>query len=272
MIVRAITGIVFIGVIIGSLLWSPYAVTVVFMAFMILGIHEFYGLFKLHDKVDVSSGFGMSLGLVISALALATAYNWITPDILFYTLLPILFIGLVGEIWRKKEEPILNSAILIFGLIYVVLPFLLLIVMHYKLDALGKTGIPLVLGMFLLIWTNDTFAYLSGRTFGKTKLIERVSPNKTWEGTIGGILMTLIVGAVLGYFNNDFLFWIPAAAIIAPCAIIGDLFESVLKRNLGIKDSGSILPGHGGILDRFDATLMAVPFFFLWFSIYMGYF
>lgn len=272
MIVRAITGIIFIGVIIGSLLWSAHAVTVVFMGFMILGICEFYGLFKKHDKIQVSSGLGMGLALSIAALAIATIYGWIGADILFFSLLPILFIGMVSEIWRKKDEPILNSAIIVLGLVYVVLPFLLLIGMHYKLDSSGMKGIPLALGMFLLIWTNDTFAYLSGRAFGKTKLIERVSPNKTWEGTIGGIVITLIVGGVLGYFNDDFGFWIPAAAIIAPCAIIGDLFESVLKRNLGIKDSGTILPGHGGILDRFDATFMAVPFFFLWNSIYMGYF
>ena len=272
MIVRALTGIVFIGVIIGSILWSPHAVAVVFMGFMILGICEFYGLFKKHEKIEVSSGLGMGLALSIAALSFATIYNWISADILFFSLLPILFIGLVSEVWRKKKEPILNSAILIFGLVYVVLPFLLLIGMSYQLDSLGMKGIPLALGMFLLIWTNDTFAYLSGRAFGKTKLIERVSPNKTWEGTIGGILMTLILGAVIGYFNDDLTFWIPAAAIIAPCAIIGDLFESVLKRNLGIKDSGTILPGHGGILDRFDAALMAVPFFFLWFSISISYF
>lgn len=272
MIVRALTGIVFIGVIIGSLLWSPHAVTVIFMAFMILGICEFYGLFSKHDKIEVSSGLGMTLAVSISALAIPTAYDWIVPDVLFFSVLPILFVGLAVEVWRKKQEPILNTAVLILGLVYVVLPFLLLIGMHYKLELLDKPGIPAALGMFFLIWTNDTFAYLTGRAFGKTKLIERVSPNKTWEGSIGGILVTLIVGAVLGYFNGDFGFWIPAAAIIAPCAIIGDLFESVLKRNLGIKDSGTILPGHGGILDRFDATLMAVPFFFLWNSIYMGYF
>lgn len=272
MIVRALTGIVFIGIIIGSLLWSPHAVTVVFMGFMILGICEFYGLFKKHEKIEISSGFGMSLALSIAALALATTYNWIGAEVLFFSVLPILFVGIASEIWRKKKEPILNIAILVFGLIYVVLPFLLLIGMNYRLDALEMKGIPFALGMFFLIWTNDTFAYLSGRAFGKTKLIERVSPNKTWEGTIGGILMTLIIGAVIGYFNDSLLFWIPAAAIIAPCAIIGDLFESVLKRNLGIKDSGTILPGHGGILDRFDATLMAVPFFFLWNSIYMTYF
>ena len=278
MIVRALTGIVFIGVIIGSLLWSPHAVTAVFMGFMILGVCEFYGLFKKHDKVDVSSGLGMSLALIISALGILSFYDVISTSLFIISLLPILFIGLVSEIWRKKKEPLLNSAVMMLGMVYVVLPFLLLIGMHISLESLHSNGFlssssfPVALGMFLLIWTNDTFAYLSGRSFGKTKLIERVSPNKTWEGTIGGILMTLIVGGVIGYLNHNLMFWIVGAAIIAPCAIIGDLFESVLKRNLGIKDSGTILPGHGGILDRFDATLMAVPFFFLWILINILYF
>lgn len=275
-IVRGLTGIVFIAVIICPLLWSVDVTTIVFTAFLLLGIFEFYSLFKGHDKIEVSVELGVGLAVLITGLTLAVIYRLLNPEILLLAFVPLIFIGLVSEIWRKKKEPILNSAIIVLGLVYVVLPFLLLIALHYQFEAdrqqMTDPGIPLALGMFLLIWTNDTFAYLSGRVFGKTKLIERVSPNKTWEGTIGGVIFTLVLGAVLGYFNNDFGFWIPAAAIIAPCASIGDLFESVIKRNLGIKDSGNILPGHGGILDRFDATLMAVPFFFLWNSIYILYF
>ena len=274
-IVRGLTGIVFVGVIIGALLWSSHATTIVFASFLTLGIFEFYKLFKEHSKIEVSVELNVGIAITISGLTIASIYGYVPLEILFLGLLPLLFIGLVSEIWRKKKEPILNSAISVFGLAYVVLPFLLLIGIHYRYELdrdYMDTSIPLALGMFLLIWTNDTFAYLSGRAFGKTKLIERISPNKTWEGTVGGILFTFVVGVLLGYFNNNFLFWIPAAAIVAPCAIIGDLFESVLKRNLGIKDSGTILPGHGGILDRFDATLMAVPFFFLWNSIYIIYF
>jgi len=278
MIVRAITGFVFVGVIIGSLLWSPHAVTFIFMGFMILGICEFYGILNQHEKVDVSPGLGMSLALVISTLAILSFYDAIPTSLFLMGLLPILFIGLVSEVWRKKKDPVINSAVLVFGLVYVVFPFLLLIWMHNHLESVRIKGLlssdyfPPVLGMFLLIWANDTFAYLTGKAFGKTKLIERVSPNKTWEGTLGGILMTIIVGGIIGYLNDTLVFWIVAAAIIAPCAIIGDLFESVMKRNLGIKDSGSILPGHGGILDRFDATLMAVPFFSLWVLINILYF
>ena len=123
MIVRALTGIVFIGVIIGSLLWSPHAVTALFMGFMILGVCEFYGLFKKHDKVDVYSGLVMSLALIISALGILSFYDVISTSLFIISLLPILFIGLVSEIWRKKKEPLLNSAVMMLGMVYVVLPF-----------------------------------------------------------------------------------------------------------------------------------------------------
>ena len=122
-----------------------------------------------------------------------------------------------------------------------------------------------------MIWTNDTFAYLSGRFFGKTKLFERISPKKTWEGTIGGILFTIVASIILYQFSDvryTIVFWIVSAIIIAPGAIFGDLFESLLKRSLGVKDSGKILPGHGGLLDRFDASLFTIPFFYCWMIIY----
>jgi phosphatidate cytidylyltransferase len=138
------------------------------------------------------------------------------------------------------------------------------------LNLRNESDLPNVVGMYILIWTNDTFAYLTGRMFGKTKLFERISPKKTWEGTIGGVFVTLIFGFIIGAFINkgEELFWIISAMIIAPCAIYGDLLESLFKRSLNIKDSGTILPGHGGILDRFDAALFAIPFFYCWAMIY----
>jgi phosphatidate cytidylyltransferase len=124
---------------------------------------------------------------------------------------------------------------------------------------------------FLLIWTNDSFAYFSGRAFGKHKLFERISPKKTWEGTFGGILFTLLLGFIIGSYINkgEVLFWMISALIIAPGAILGDLLESLFKRSLAVKDSGKILPGHGGVLDRFDAALFTIPFFYCWSIIYL---
>ena len=124
----------------------------------------------------------------------------------------------------------------------------------------------IVIGLFLLIWTNDTFAYLTGWIFGRTKLFERISPKKTWEGTIGGFLFTILIGYLIGslFQPGTSYFWIIAAIIIAPCAIFGDLLESLFKRSRDLKDTGNILPGHGGVLDRFDAAFYAIPFFYAW--------
>jgi phosphatidate cytidylyltransferase len=153
-----------------------------------------------------------------------------------------------------------------FSVFYLIVPFFLVIALNRMSDHQN----PLAIGMFLLIWTNDTFAYLSGRFFGRTKLFERISPKKTWEGTIGGIFFTIGVAYLISLWCNDYSlsFWIIAALIIAPCSIFGDLLESLFKRSLNIKDSGNILPGHGGILDRFDAALFAIPFFYCWVVFY----
>lgn len=163
---------------------------------------------------------------------------------------------------EKEANPILNIALLVFGIIYVVIPFYLAVDLNLR----NTSYMPRVVGMFLLIWTNDTFAYLTGRLIGKTKLFERISPNKTWEGTIGGVLFTLLFAYIIGKYINEgeTFFWMISAVIIIPGAIFGDLLESLFKRSLNLKDTGNILPGHGGILDRFDAALFTIPFFYCW--------
>ncbi|OFZ55401.1 MAG: hypothetical protein A3D92_18795, partial [Bacteroidetes bacterium RIFCSPHIGHO2_02_FULL_44_7] len=192
-------------------------------------------------------------------------FGWL-PMLALCLALPLAFIVPVFELWRKKEHPLLNMAIIWMGLLYIALPFVLMTYMQI----VEYRSFPLLAGMFLLIWMNDTFAYLSGRFFGKTKLMERISPNKTWEGTIGGIVFTILGALAIGFlFDSDqVLFWTLSALLIAPCAVLGDLLESMLKRNAGVKDSGTLLPGHGGVLDRFDATLFTVPFFLTWATIY----
>jgi phosphatidate cytidylyltransferase len=130
-----------------------------------------------------------------------------------------------------------------------------------------------IIGLFIIVWSNDTFAYLSGRAFGKTKLFEKVSPKKTWEGTVGGVLMSVVTAIIYAYFQDEqYLFWSVAGLIIAPAAVVGDLIESKIKRTVGVKDTGNIMPGHGGVLDRFDAVIFATPFFFLWLTLAMTQF
>lgn len=262
-LVRALSGAVFVTLVIGSLSYNLYATVICIGLFSVLGLNEFYNLFKASKTVSVSPVLGTLVGFSIFAL-FALSLLELIPDIYIFITIPLLFLSMMAELWRQKENPLLNLGVLFLGFFYVVVPFVLMIFMQ-KQTIESYT----LIFMFLLIWTNDTFAYLTGRWLGKTKLIERISPNKTWEGTIGGIVMTFAVALVIAYFNDhNYIFWGISAVIIAPGAIYGDLLESLFKRSLNIKDTGNIMPGHGGILDRFDAVLFTVPFFFCWWLFY----
>lgn len=262
---RSITGAIFAVVVLGSILWDPYIQAIVFSVFMVLGILEFYNLFNDHHYVKVSKEIGVFIGIFIFSLLVGVSFQWL-PVISILFIFPLFFTLILVELWRKTVHPLINISVLVFGIIYIVIPFFLTIDLNLR----STSYLPSVVGMYLLIWTNDTFAYLTGRVVGRTKLFERISPKKTWEGTVGGILFTLLVGYIIGAFINrgEEMFWMISAIIIAPCAIFGDLLESLFKRSLNIKDSGNILPGHGGILDRFDAALFAIPFFYCWAMFY----
>lgn len=265
LIQRSITGALFAIVVLGSILWDPYAQAIVFSVFMVLGLLEFYNLFNTHNFVQVSKEIGIFIGLFIFSLLVGVSFQWL-PIISILFIFPLFFTLILAELWRKKEHPLINISVLVFGIIYVVIPFFLTIDLNLR----STSYLPTVIGMYLLIWTNDTFAFLTGKLIGKTKLFKRISPKKTWEGTIGGVIVTLLLGYLIGAFINkgEEMFWVISAMIIAPCAIYGDLLESLFKRSLDIKDSGTILPGHGGILDRFDAALFAIPFFYCWAMVY----
>lgn len=265
LLIRGLTGVVFVGVILGSIFWHPVAASIVFGIFMVLGIVEFIKLFKDHKHVSVSIVLGLASTMAVLVIFAAGIYGIIPKASTGVFILPVLFVTILIELWRKKDHPIQNLSITLLGFIYVALPFLLLINTSFS----GDQKFPLLAGMFILIWSNDTFAFLTGGVIGKTKLIERISPNKTWEGTIGGVVMTILAGALVGYFTEAYLFWTVAAGIVAITATLGDLIESMMKRSLNVKDSGNLLPGHGGILDRFDAMLFTVPFFLAWNFIYL---
>jgi phosphatidate cytidylyltransferase len=194
---------------------------------------------------------------------------------------------MLTELWRQKKNPIFNAAIYVLGALYVALPFYWITSINFKdtmpfyygydVSSIGEVYdptadfFPVILVLFILVWTNDTFAYLTGKFFGRKKLFERISPNKTWEGTLGGIMFTVIAGTLFHLFVNTETypyFWILTPLIVAPAAILGDLFQSMMKRSLNIKDSGNIIPGHGGILDRFDAMIFTIPFYIAWVSLY----
>lgn len=262
---RAITGSLFVSLIIGALWLGIETSFAVISIFLILGVIEYFKLFKENKTIAIHIPMAVFFSLLVFGIVTVTTLEIIPGEFLF-SIFPLYFILFLTELWRKKENPLHNIGVMSFCFFYLIIPFYLMFLISTKSDHEN----PLAIGMFLLIWTNDTFAYLTGRFIGKTKLFERISPKKTWEGTFGGIIFTLIVAFFISKWSPDYnlTFWVIAACIIAPCSILGDLLESVFKRSLNIKDSGNILPGHGGILDRFDAAIFVVPFFYCWVMIY----
>jgi phosphatidate cytidylyltransferase len=178
-------------------------------------------------------------------------------------LLPgLLVLILIWGLFSSSENSFLNALLTIAGIIYVVFPFSMLTLIGNPFFVAGDYFPWIVFGYFILMWANDVFAYLSGTTFGKHKLMPRVSPKKTWEGLIGGALASIGAAYLVSLFavEINYFHWIIVSIIIVTFGSLGDLTESLLKRQVGVKDSGSLLPGHGGILDRFDGVLLSAPF------------
>ena len=265
LITRAITGFFFALIIVGSIFLGSEFQAVAFGTFLFLGLNEFANLFKETDYKQ-SPLISVFVGMSIYGIFIVSNYLNLSFEVIFSSIFVLLFLVFLVELWRKQLLPILSISVFVFGIIYLVVPFVLM----NKLVKSELNGFSPLLGMILLIWANDTFAYLFGRKIGKTALFERISPKKTWEGTFAGVIMTVITSSIIALCTSstDTLFWIVSGIIVAPCAIFGDLLESLFKRSMNIKDSGNILPGHGGILDRFDAVLFTVPFFYLWYLIY----
>ncbi len=262
---RAITGFFFIVVLVGAVLLGPYVFVPFFALIGLLSVREFYGL--------VRSSTTMPLGL---AGLLASSMLIGLFGLYFLNIIPLVgtLIALIGFInifisalFRKTLNPIQDISYTLMGILYAAVPFTFFIALGF-LEGGFNGYIPL--GFLILLWTNDTGAYLSGRSFGRRKLFERISPNKTWEGFFGGVLLAVLVALNLAQYFAALtrIEWVVVAVIIGVFGTLGDLVESMLKRSLGVKDSGSILPGHGGFLDRFDGLLVAAPLVYLFLMVY----
>jgi phosphatidate cytidylyltransferase len=265
MLTRAITGFLFILTVMAGVYFNSVIALSLFTLIIVLGIDEFYGLVKKSKTIQPIKFWGILTGLVSTITIGLIIFKIIEFKIIFVPILMIFFIFLI-ELYRKRENPFINVAYTLLGMVYIVVPFTMLFHLgFYKGNSFSDNySFQIILGFFLMLWTNDTGAYLAGRFFGKHKLFERISPKKTWEGSFGGGLLTIGVAFVLSiYFTNlDQTNWIILAILVAIFGGLGDLVESMLKRSLNIKDSGNLLPGHGGILDRFDGLLLSVPFIY----------
>jgi phosphatidate cytidylyltransferase len=269
LLTRTLTAAVFVGVLLTCIFFNYISFTLLFLIVSIWGLQEFYEISeKLEAKPFRTTGVLGSIFLYLSACAYYMNYIEFSP---LNLIVPVFFTVLIAALFSQREKPVRDALYTIGGIAYAVAPFILLngiacISKEPIDDSKIKTGFVynshFVLGPILLIWANDTFAYLCGSLLGKHKMYERISPGKTWEGTIGGAILTMASVYLIAkwYPELSYVNWLAIAAIMIIFGTIGDLTESMLKRQAGIKDSGKIMPGHGGILDRFDSLLFAAPF------------
>jgi len=263
LITRTLTGIIFLLAIICSALWNQLFFTALFLGFLILGQLEYYRLlkgFKVYPQIALGLLSGITLFLTFSFFAMnMISYKWIFIN------LPVLMMVFIAELYSHRENPFQNAAFTISGVIYIALPFALLSFFFNPFFRNEFYHPEILLSFFFISWMNDIGAYLIGSAFGKHRLFERISPKKSWEGSFGGLLFSVITAVVCAQFFTIFPLWqwFTISLIIVVTGTYGDLVESMFKRSLNIKDSGKIMPGHGGILDRFDAVFFAAPFVLL---------
>lgn len=261
---RTITGIALVLLIIVSVVFSPYAFTSLFLIITILGLWEFYTMI---EKIDIRPNkiLGVVAGSFLFISNSLIALELTSQNILLFNFLLIFFVFLF-ELYRNLEHPFTNVAFTFFGLLYVAVPFALL---NYFPNPAFQEGVyqyNIVLGFFFMIWVNESGAYLVGTALGRNRLFERVSPKKTWEGTTGGGVLCLLTAWLVSLYFKELsqINWLVMGLLVVVFSTYGDLFESMFKRSIKTKDSGRLLPGHGGILDRFDGVIMAVPFVFVY--------
>jgi phosphatidate cytidylyltransferase len=234
---------------------------------MIFSQWEFYELAE-KGSYRPQKYFGIAIGIVFFIICYLNTSGILPENFLLIIIFPV-FLMFITELYRNADDNFKNLAFSVLGLIYVALPFAIL--NYIAVNSFTKNVFkPLFLfPFFFMLWSNDTGAYITGVLIGKHKLFEKISPKKTWEGSFGGLIFTLIAAYIISIFYNELnlLQWFGFAAIIVVFGTYGDLAESLFKRRTGVKDSGTILPGHGGMLDRFDSALFAAPMIFLYLKI-----
>ena len=244
---------------------------------MLIGTQYEYYLMIRNTGVRPQMVTGIITGITAYVISTLIASGSI-PKNSFLVLIPIMLILMVIELYRRQDKPFDSLSHTFFSVLYTAVP-----ISMFPFSAFSRTGLNsilphaniifspgIIIGFFILIWANDTGAYLTGMSFGRRKLMERISPKKTWEGFIGGI----IIASLIAWFLSDWLgvvdkfHWVVIALIVSVAGTYGDLIESMLKRSTGVKDSGTIMPGHGGFLDRFDSAIVSFPLVYLFISLF----
>ena len=272
LLVRSASGVVLFGVVCGAAFLGYEGFAALMMLIGVVGVNELYNLARAKG-VAPQRGLGIvaSLMLMLAAYCFGTLYVYQSDTMLVYsvsaliTFVILMALMFVYEVFRRCENPLLNIATTTLGVMYVALPLSLMAAVPLLLAG-NEVWSPWVFLCYLfLVWGNDVFAYLFGITFGRHKMCERLSPKKSWEGFFGGVAGSLAMGALGAYITSGgYIVWIGLAVVVSLSSVVGDLVESMFKRDAGVKDSGSFIPGHGGILDRFDALILSAPFAFIY--------
>ena len=260
---RAITGILFVGVLVGCILYDPWTFSALFVVINALTIREFGHLINQVEGVSINKNITMLAGVYLYMAVMAFCTNLSGSKIFLPYLLLIMYL-MISELYLKKENPVMNWAYSMLSQLYIALPFAMLNVLSFHtspMDTSVSYNPILPLSVFVFIWLSDTGAYCVGSLIGRHRLFERISPKKSWEGSIGGGIVAIGSSFIFAHYFPimNMAEWAGLALIVVIFGTWGDLTESLLKRQLHIKDSGAILPGHGGMLDRFDSALMAIP-------------
>ena len=266
-IVRTITSVFFVAAIVTSFL-NAQAMTALFSVVTGMTIWEYCGL--VNDRPFVSTNrFICTISGVYLFLAMAGFNSGMTPSTVFIPYLVSIVYLMVAELYMKAKDPINNWAYTMLSQLYIALPFSLLNVLAFRSNGYDIQYSYLApLAVFVFLWINDAGAYCVGSLLGRHKLFPRISPGKSWEGSVGGGLLVMAAAVLVWWLTEQYGVndiglnawqWAGLGLVVVIFGTWGDLIESLFKRTLGIKDSGNILPGHGGMLDRFDSTLMAVP-------------
>lgn len=272
LIIRALTGIIFVVVLISAIYIHPIFFLILFCIITGLTLWEFGGLVKHYENANLQRTVNV-LGGVYLFIATFVYANGLTDGKIFLPYLLFIMLTMIAELYYKAPNPINNWAFTFFAQVYCAGSFSIL---NFIGAEPGTPGVmsytPIfIMAIFIFVWLDDTGAYLVGSLIGKHKLFERISPKKSWEGFFGGLILSLASSQAFAWFAPEInrMNWLGLAATVVLFGTWGDLIESLLKRTLGVKDSGNVLPGHGGMLDRFDSVMLAVPASYIYIELFI---
>lgn len=272
LIIRALTGIIFVVVLVSAICIHPIFFLILFCIITGLTLWEFGGLVKHYENANLQRAVNV-LGGVYLFIATFVYANGLTDGKIFLPYLLFIMLTMIAELYYKAPNPINNWAFTLFAQIYCAGSFSMLNLIGAEPGTPGVMSYtPLfIMAIFIFVWLDDTGAYLVGSLIGKRKLFERISPKKSWEGFFGGLILVLASSQAFAWFAPEIsrLNWLGLATTVVLFGTWGDLIESLLKRTLGVKDSGHILPGHGGMLDRFDSVMLAVPASYIYIELFI---